>query len=231
MYKFKDKKLLERALTHTSYAYEKLKDGRFNYERLEFLGDSIVNFVIAKWLYENFPEMDEGNMSKIKAALASKEVLADATRKLGLDRKIKLSRGEEKSGGRERNSILSDVFESYVAAVFLDGGLEAAEKVIMEALKEKMDMVSKTRGMPFDYRSALQEYLMKLGLPVPHYEVVEEKGPQHRKRFTVKVQVGNREFFGEGNSKKEAMYLAAKSAWESIVGKEKEIIKDKFFLG
>ncbi len=230
-YKFKNKELLERALTHTSYAYERLKDGKFNYERLEFLGDSIINFVISKWLYNNFPEMDEGNMSKIKAALASKEVLAEASRKLGLDDMIRLSKGEEKSGGRSRNSILSDVFEAYVAAVFLDGGLEAAESVILEALKEKMEMVSQTRGMPFDYRSALQEYLMKLGLPVPQYEVIEERGPQHRKRFTVKVCVGNKEFLGEGNSKKEAMYSAAKAAWESIVGKEKEIIKDKFFLG
>ncbi|HHE04866.1 MAG TPA: ribonuclease III [candidate division WOR-3 bacterium] len=230
-YEFKDRKLLERALTHPSYSYEKLNDPKFNYERLEFLGDSIINFVLSKWLFLNFPNLNEGYMSKIKAALASKEILAEAAIKLGLKEKIRLSRGEEKSGGRERSTILSDVFEAFVAAVFLDGGLEEAERIIHEALKEKMMLVEKSKGLPFDYRSALQEFLTKSGNPPPRYEVIAERGPHHRREFVVKLTVGEKEFIGSGPSKRDAMYSAAKAAWENIVGKEKEIIKDKFFLG
>ncbi len=229
-YKFKDNSILEKALTHISYSNEKLKDKDFNYERLEFLGDSIVNFLLAHWVYENFPSMDEGKLSKLKAALSSRDVLARAARRLGLHEKLRLSRGEEKMGGRGKNSILSDVFEAYVAAVFLDGGLETAREVVFHALAPELEKVLKEGGIAFDYKSALQEYAQGLGHSLPEYRVVREEGPPHRRKFTVEVEVLGKKFRGEGSSKKQAMYAAAKSAWESLVGKEREIIKDKFFL-
>ncbi len=229
-YKFRKTELLEKALTHPSYSHERLKDKRFNYERLEFLGDSIVNFLLAHWVYENFPMMDEGKLSKLKAALSSKEVLARASRRMGLHEMVRLSKGEERSGGREKDSILSDVFEAYVAAVFLDGGIEEAKKVVMEALAPELEKVLEEGGVTFDYKSALQEFLQGRGEELPVYTVVKEEGPPHRRKFTVAVEVGGRKFYGEGASKKEAMYSAAKAAWEVLVGKEDEIIKDKFFL-
>ncbi len=229
-YKFKDNSLLERALTHISYSNERLKDKDFNYERLEFLGDSIVNFLLAHWVYEKFPSMDEGKLSRLKAALSSREVLARAARRLGLHEKLKLSKGEEKMGGREKSSILSDVFEAYVAAVFLDGGLEPAKEVVFQALAPELEKVLEEGATAFDYKSALQEYAQGLGEPLPAYRVIREEGPPHRRKFTVEVEVLGQKFRGEGFSKKQAMYSAAKSAWETLIGKEREIIKDKFFL-
>ncbi len=229
-YTFKDEELFLKAMTHPSYSHEILKNREFNYERLEFLGDSIVNFVLAHWVYESFPGMDEGKLSRLKAALSSKEVLSRAAIRLGLQEKVRLSRGEEKMGGREKPSILSDVFEAYVAAVFLDGGLEEARRIIMQALSPEMEKVVEEGGLTFDYKSALQELAQAKGEELPVYTVIKEEGPAHRRHFTVEVEVFGRKFQGEGTSKKEAMYSAAKAAWESLVGKEHEIIKDKFFL-
>ncbi len=233
-YKFKDKNLFEMAVTHTSYANEKGRDKNFNYERLEFLGDTVVNFIVSKWLFLNFPQMDEGEMSNLRAALVSKESLAEAARKLGLHKKIKLSKGEEKSGGRDNDSIVSDVFEAWVAAVYLDGGFGEAEKIVVSALEDKMEIISEATGKPADYRTALQEFIQKQGFPPPEYKVISEQGPQHRKTFVVEVKIEGPVLLrqiGEGRSKKEAMSNAAKNVWESLRGKEQEIIKDKFFIG
>ncbi len=229
-YTFKDRTLLEKALTHSSYAYEKLRDRNFCYERLEFLGDALLNFVLTNWLYHRFPHMKEGELSKLKAALASKESLSNAVRKLGINRFIRFSRGEILTGGREKDNILADVFEAIVAAIYLDGGLEEAERFIRRALAEKMELVEKTGSSTTDYRSALQEYAQLMGYKLPEYTVVEEKGPEHAKTFTVEVTIAGKKFRGSGASKREAQQAAAKKAWENLVGSPLELIEGKFFI-
>lgn len=229
-YSFKDKKLLERALTHSSYAYEKLRNREFSYERLEFLGDALLNFLLTNWLYHRFPQMKEGELSKLKAALASKESLAQAIRRLKLNEHIRLSRGEILTGGREKDNILADVFEALLAAIYLDGGLKEAERFVMEALSEKLKMVEKAGSSTTDYRSALQEYSQVMGYKLPEYRVIEEKGPEHAKTFIVEVEIGGRRFRGIGNSKREAQQAAAKKAWQELVGTSLELIEGKFFI-
>ncbi len=212
-YIFKDIGLLKNALRHTSYAYEKYDANahlRSN-ERLEFVGDAVVGLIVASYLYERFPELPEGKMSKIRASVVCEETLSELAVSLGVPDAIKLGIGEFKTGGRMKPSILSDAMESIAAAVFVDGGFEAAKKVMLpffiKLISEKSNEV-----IVHDFKSGLQELLAAKG-DRARYEIIGEEGPDHMRVYTAKVtseKLGDSFFStGKGGSKKEAEQAAA----------------------
>ncbi len=205
-YTFRDKKLLREALTHKSCGEGRraLKDN----ERLEFLGDSILGAVVAEYLYKLLDENEEGVLSKIKANLVSRHNLYFWAQDLNLSKFILLGQGEEHSGGRTRPSILSNAVESLLGALYLDGGFEETEKVVLKWLETQ-----KIQPDDQDYKSTLQERLQKKGCAVPEYEVISTVGPEHNKIFTVRVSLLGKELGeGKGKNKKSAEQQAAKNA-------------------
>jgi ribonuclease III len=211
-YRFRDSGLLEHALTHTSKAHEDATGGVVDNESLEFLGDAVLGFVIADLLYREFPQFQEGQKSKAKAAMVSTAALAALAERIGLGQYLLLGRGEEKTGGRRKQALLADGCEALIAALYLDGGIDAARTFL---LNELADEISHVRSPDFlrDYKSALQERLQSTGRPLPVYVVTAEVGPEHDKRFHVTVRVGT-EVLAEsvGKTKKEAEQAAAKEA-------------------
>ena len=183
-----DAGLLEHALTHKSRAHEDATGGVVDNESLEFLGDAVLGFVIADLLYHEFPHFQEGQKSKAKAALVSTAALAALAQRIGLGDYLLLGRGEEKTGGRNKQALLADGCEAVIAAVYLDGGVEPARSFILRELSQEIDRV---RSPLFhrDYKSALQERLQAEGRPLPEYDVSAERGPDHDKRFQVVVRV------------------------------------------
>ena len=205
-----DDELLATALTHTSYAAEHASD---SFERLEFLGDAVVGLVIAE---RGFRELDlpEGGLAQIRQATVAEPALAAAARGLGIDALVRLGRGEERSGGRGKDSILSDAFEAVIAAVYLSRGLDAARRVVLDTLAERFDAEASHPGAS-DLKSRYQEWAEHKGLGTPVYEVVGT-GPGHAQRFRATVLVaGDRAGAGDGPSKKAAELAAAKAAWQS----------------
>jgi ribonuclease-3 len=207
-YKFKDPSLLEVSLTHRSFANERELDE--NYERLEFLGDTVVGLITAEWLYRQHPDLAEGDLSKLKGYVVSEPVLASYAERLGLGEILRLGVGEERSGGRSKRSLLADSVEAVVGAVFLDGGFESAREVFLPLLQ-------KATGAPeidlHDAKTELQELVQGEGWPLPEYRHILEEGPDHRKRFHVECWVeGRRAGNGEGGTKKEAEQRAARAA-------------------
>lgn len=176
-YEFTDKSLLTLALTHRS-------KGAKNYERLEFLGDSILGFVVAEWLYENFPKLAEGKLSRMRSSLVRKETLAIVARKLGLSEYLILGEGELKSGGFNRDSILSDTVESIIGALYLDANFDVASNFIHRNFKAQFDGISEVSTFK-DPKSRLQEAMQKQGFELPSYDIVETVGEQHEQEFTV----------------------------------------------
>ncbi|MBI4249020.1 MAG: ribonuclease III [Elusimicrobia bacterium] len=207
---FRRREFLEEALTHKSFATEK-KLPAYN-ERLEFLGDSILSAVVVRHLFEAYPQEDEGLLSKRKAALVSKASLAAWAAELDLGEHLKLGVGEESSGGRKRPSLLANVLEAVIGAIFLDGGFDSAAAFIMTWLENQTD-IPKT-----DFKSRLQEIVQKRFKVPPHYRVAEERGPDHDKTFWVSVHL-NKHFLGEGSgkNKKEAEQAAARDALSKVV--------------
>lgn len=204
---------LDRALTHRSFAHEHESEGYRHNESYELLGDSILGFLVCEWLLERFPEEDEGRLSKMKAYLVSERTLDHVARDIELGRYLRLNRGEEKTGGREKRAILVDSFEALVAAVYLDGGLEASRSFIRASLDQSFAVIDPSDLTSTDYKSALQEALQASGLRVPYYEVAEVIGPDHRRTFCVDVVVeGERFARGEGQSIKRAEQDAARRA-------------------
>ena len=208
-YRFRDKSLLETALTHSSFANEhKCK----SYERLEFLGDSVLGFVTAQYLFENFPQLPEGKLTKTRAALVCERSLCGFSKSLEVGDFLRLSHGEQHSGGRERPSILADVFESTTAAIYLDSGdLEEARKFILRFIAP----AAKTQSVkPFkDYKTTLQEIVQQNPEERLEYVTTGESGPDHDKRFTVEVHLNSNVIGrGGGRSKKEAEQQAAREA-------------------
>lgn len=212
-YRFKDRGLLEHALTHKSRAAEDASGGVADNESLEFLGDAVLGLVVADVLFRRFPEYDEGQKSKVKASVVSTASLARHAEQMGLGDHLLLGRGEEKTGGRFKQALLADAYEALIAAVYLDGGFEAATDFLQRELLEAIDLGASQTIVGEDYKSALQERLQALGHPLPEYRVAGETGPDHRKVFSVEVVV-NGEVLGtaKGNAKKEAEQEAARLA-------------------
>jgi ribonuclease-3 len=217
-YRFRDRGLLEHALTHTSRANEDLTGGVVDNESLEFLGDAVLGFAVADLLFHEFPHYDEGQKSKLKAMLVSTGTLARHAERLGLGDHVLLGRGEEKTGGRRKHALLADTYEALIAAIFLDGGIEQARAFIAREFGAAL-AEAKQQGAPGsgDHKSALQEYLQSRDEPLPEYRLAGTAGPDHRKQFQVTVLVrGAALAEGVGPSKKEAEQEAARAALEKL---------------
>ena len=215
-YRFKDPGLLEHALTHRSRAHEDASGGVRDNESLEFLGDAVLGFVISARLFRECPDWNEGQKSKARAVLVSTAGLARVGERLGLGDHLLLGRGEERTGGRTKRSLIADTFEAVVAAVYLDGGVEGAEGFIEQWFRPELDAVragEMTPGMSRDHKSALQERLQSRDQGLPRYELVGTTGPPHRRVFETEIRVGERALArGEGRSKKESEQCAAERA-------------------
>ena len=219
-YTFRGRGLLEHALTHRSRAHEDASGGVIDNESLEFLGDAVLGLVVADRLFRECPDYDEGQKSKAKALLVSAPSLAKVGERLGLGEHLLLGRGEEKTGGRQKRSLIADAFEAVLAAVYLDGGLPAAETLIEREFRGALDDVRAGRsvtGLVADHKSALQEWLQGHNRPLPDYRLAGTRGPDHQKTFEVDVRVGeNTVARAEGRNKKEAEQQAAKLALEVL---------------
>lgn len=209
-YKFNNRKLLTEALSHSSYANENKRNRRSN-ERLEFLGDSVLSIVVSQYLFEHFSHLPEGELTKIRASLVCEKSLHIFARQIDLGRFLLLGKGEENTGGRERASILADAFEALIAAIFLDGGLEAARTHILRFIPE--DIEAQRHAAFNDYKTILQEVIQQNPEEKVEYVIVDQSGPDHNKAFTVNVCLNTNVIgIGTGRSKKEAEQMAAKEA-------------------
>lgn len=231
---FAHPEMLERALTHSSHAHEEAKAAgsdsgteKLDNEQFEFLGDAVLGLVTSQLLFERFPTFHEGQLSKLKAHLVSAEHLVSVAVRLGLGQYLRLGRGEERSGGRTKGTLLSDALEAVIAAMYLDGGLEKTRWFIIEhILKSELEAITAEGEIEFslaDYKSALQELLQSSGRQQPVYATVKEEGPDHRKTFTVEARIflqgqSKPEYVAkaEGGTKKKAEQLAAKQALEHL---------------
>ncbi|MEK9628917.1 MAG: ribonuclease III [Nitrospinota bacterium] len=214
-YKFSDISLLNKALTHKSYANEKSKALKHN-ERLEFLGDSVLDILVSDHLVHKYSDFAEGTLSKIRAAVVNETCLAQLAKKINLGKFLLLGRGEDLSGGRNKPSILADAFEALAGAVFRDGRLDAASKFFLPLLIEEVEKTAESWSFR-DFKSDLQEYTQNKLVCIPSYKVVREIGPDHAKEFEVVVMIKNQvQGKGLGRSKKEAEQAAAKIAMENF---------------
>ena len=213
-YTFRNKTLLENALTHSSYANENRERHLPDNERLEFLGDSILGFVVAEYLYRNFPDKPEGELTRIRADLVCERNLAEAAATIELGSYLLLGHGEEQGGGRKRDSIVSDAMESVIAASFMDGGFAAAKEIIDRLI---LSNIPKGRPRNFDYKTAFQELVQRKKDQQIHYELTGESGPDHDKHFEVEVLLNGKAVGrGVGSSKKRAEQAAAEAAIEAL---------------
>ena len=214
-YRFNDAQLLMQALTHSSYAQDdKTKTQHPDYERLEFLGDAVLEIVISEYLFLRFPEMSEGELTRLRANIVCESVLVSQAQALGLGEYLILGKGEDQSGGRHKNSILADSFEAVAGAIYLDGGLECAKAFIIGCVA---DVVEDRRNVfkTSDYKTYLQELIQKTSQEPVTYKIIGEKGPDHDKIFTVQAFHSDRALgCGSGKSKKEAEQNAAFEAYK-----------------
>ncbi len=231
-YVFKDASLLARALTHSSHAYESQPESPADNELLEFLGDSVVGLVAAEFYYEAFPDRTEGELSKLKSSAASPLALSKFAQKIHLERYILLGRGEEKSGGRKKISILAGAFEALVGAIYLDGGLEDARAFVRRFLVPTLEAIKTEAFEINNYKSALQEYLQKAEMPAPSYRTVTERGPAHNRTFVVEVYCHEKRLAkAKGRSKKNAEQRAAQKALKGFLGRKmKEFSAEAFIV-
>lgn len=219
-YRFRDTGLLEHALTHRSRVHEDASGGVFDNESMEFLGDSLLGFVIADLLFRRFPEHNEGQKSKLKASIVSAASLARLGERIGLGEFLILGRGEEKTGGRRKAALIADCYEALIAAIYLDGGLEPARGFIEREFAGLIEEAAKTGAVAAfteDYKSALQEWLQQQDRGLPQYRLAAETGPAHRRQFEVEIVVGGETIArASGRSKKEAAQAAARQALETL---------------
>lgn len=215
-YEFKNSDLREQALTHTSYANERTGDPRNGNERLEFLGDAILDAVISDALFRKNPGRTEGELTRLRSLIVCEKSLSDAGKSHGLNEFLLLGRGEQLGGGRHRPSIVADAVEALVGAVYLDGGFQASAAVVMRLLEQTISEAM--QGILFsDYKSELQECLQRTKRGEPYYRTLSEKGPDHAKEFSVSVNLnGHTLAVGTGLSKKDAEQDAARCALESL---------------
>lgn len=220
-YRFRDRGLLEHALTHKSKAHEDPSGGVVDNESLEFLGDAVLGLVVSDALFRAFPTYSEGQKSKIKANLVSTASLAEMADLLGLGDHMILGRGEEKTGGRHKQALLADTCEALIAAIYLDGGLESARQFLMRELAGHIEDARQPEYFGRDHKSRLQERLQSLGRPLPAYRVASELGPDHHKLFYVDVVVGDAVLAqGAGRTKKDAEQEGARLALAEITKAE-----------
>ncbi len=213
-YRFGQPELLVQALTHRSYANEMDGDLPDN-ERLEFLGDAVLELVVSRRLFDAYPDMPEGQLTRARATMVRAETLADVAMELEINELLRLGRGESATGGRSKRSVLSAAFEAVLGAAYLDGGFEAATALVDRVLVERFD--SPRQLVALDPKSRFQEALQERGGPTPRYELRAEEGPDHSKHFVMVVLAGDREMGrGEGPSKKEAAAAAARDALEKL---------------
>jgi ribonuclease-3 len=206
--------LITLALTHRSFAYE--SGGLPTNERLEFLGDSVIGLVITEELYQRFPDLDESRLSPLRSGVVSTRALADVARRLRLGESLRLGKGEEVTGGRDKSSILADALEALFGAIYVEHGLDGAKRAIVSMMSSAIDE-SLSRGVMLDGKTALQELLAARGLGVPEYEIAES-GPDHAKEFQATAIVsGSRVSVGRGRSKREAEQEAARLAYEMLI--------------
>ena len=212
-YTFKDKNLLKNALTHTSYAYEHHVDSN---EKLEFLGDSILEFLSSKYIYSHYPHLKEGEMTKVRAEVVCEDSLYIVAQKHHFSDFLYLGKSEDVSNGRTKPAILADSVEAVIAAIYFDSGLEEAEKFIVTNLAEAVEASSKNVGMK-DHKTVLQEKLQEHGNVNIEYEIIKENGPDHEKEFTSEVKCNGKILAqGIGKTKKQAEMEAAKKALDNM---------------
>ena len=213
-YRFRNITLLTNALTHSSYANELWHNSLMSNERLEFLGDSVLGMVVAEYLYKNFPDRPEGDLTRMRADMVCEQALANVARRLDLGKHMLLGHGEEQNGGRNRDSILADAVESVIAACFLDGGMDVAKGIIGQFVLCDVPTVKFNNT---DYKTALQELIQQKKNQVLTYTLTDESGPDHDKRFFVSVALnGTVVGEGSGSSKKRAEQDAARAALEFL---------------
>jgi ribonuclease-3 len=218
-HRFASREMLVRALTHTSHAYEQNQQPLRDNEQLEFLGDSILGFLISECLVQRYPEYREGRLSILKNYLVSASHLHDVARKLGLGEYLLLGRGEDLSGGRVKRGLLADAVEALIAGIYLDGGLEAARRFIVGHVVGPVPAGEEDAAAPFtNFKGALQEAARTFNLPVPRYSVVSEQGPAHARTFIVEVRLGNElAEQAQGDSKKSAGQMAAQAILQRLI--------------
>ncbi|UCH24027.1 MAG: ribonuclease III [Deltaproteobacteria bacterium] len=214
-YQFTDRRLIQEACRHSSFVNEQADAVMQDNERLEFLGDAVLNLVVGHILMKRFPELKEGELSRMRASLVNESQLAIIAQMLDLGTYIQLGRGEEQTSGREKNSILANTFEAVVAAVYLDGGFDVAHKFIETHFLSLLEDIQ-TPAVYYDYKSQLQEYVQAHQRLVPQYRVMDESGPDHDKTFVVQLQVKDLRTEGVGKSKKLAEQDAASKALEIL---------------
>ena len=213
-YRFNNKSLLETALTHSSFVNENRKYATEDYQRLEFLGDSVLGFLTAEYLYSK-ENITEGIMTRMRSELVSEKALYEVAKAIDLGKYIRIGKGEEHMGGRERPSVLSDIVESVTAAIYLDSGMDAAKDFVMRFVLNDVHMAS--AEVSDDYKSALQELIQHDPSNILSYELIEEKGPDHSKTFTFAALLnGEVVGTGSGSTKKSAEQAAARNALETI---------------
>lgn len=211
-----DGAILNDSLTHKSYTHERKMTAHFHNEKLEFLGDSVLGLVVSEHIYAAYPESTEGGLSKIKSVVVSAAILGEKAKLLNLGDYLLLGKGEEKSGGKTRASLLADAMEAVFGAVYLLGGLEPARKLILRLLREDIDAVF-TGRMEKDYKTILQEHFQKTQKTAPRYEIIREWGPDHNRNFEAACLVAGKTLsLGTGKSKKEAEQLAAQEAIQKL---------------
>lgn len=218
-HKFKDKNLLINALTHTSYAFERQIESN---EKLEFLGDSILEFISSKYIYKNFPNLKEGEMTKVRATVVCEESLYKIAKKHNFSDFLYLGKSEKANNKEVRPAIMADSVEAVIAALYFDAGLEEAERFIVENLKDEIEIASKHVGEK-DYKTVLQEILQQHGEVKIEYDIIKEEGPDHDKTFTAQIKYNGKPLtIGVGKTKKSAQMEAAKKAIEEIKSKEED---------
>jgi len=215
-YKFKNKTLLKEALTHPSFQKKSLKEKTSNNQRLEFLGDSVLELIVTEHLYRKLASFSEGKLTKIKSVMVSKDILAKWANHLSLGKYIILGKGEDLTGGRKKLSILADCFEALLGAIYLDSGIQKAKRIISSFIKGEIKLIIK-RKHEEDYKTLLQEFSQKKMKCLPKYFLIKEKGPDHKKTFCIEVKLKEITYgTGTGDNKKEAEQNAAQDALKKI---------------
>jgi len=212
---FKDQKILDLVFTHRSFLNES-PDAVESNERLEFLGDSILSFVVSSYIFAQHPDLKEGQLTNIRSVLTNTETLYEMSKKLGLGKSLKLSRGEERSGGRENKTILANTLEAFIGGLYLDLGIEAVRAFIEQTILTQADEIIESQGLK-DSKSHLQEKLQEVHKQSPTYKIIREEGPDHSKSYTIGVYLGEKLLAeGTGSSKQEAEKAAARAALDTL---------------